>query len=251
MVRSYANTSMAALETEMFLNAHNGFIPLIEWIRYIDDISQYGHMDWNQSSHQLFKPYNQIRLRVLGKIGTLSRHDYLHSLQRQRPTWIWTLHQTDVQNIITTLNITFQPNSCKRGVIYSEAQRYKWIITGDKNLTNQLKKLKPILISRGYNVDKINEAFTNATQHSEHQLLYNQKPANNNTQPIFNIPYNRNTPHIGQIHKRHWYLIEKDQKLNILWPDMPKVAFKWTTKPITSETFPWSRTQDINLKKIQ
>ena len=29
---------MAALETEMFLNAHNGFIPLIEWIRYIDDI---------------------------------------------------------------------------------------------------------------------------------------------------------------------------------------------------------------------
>ena len=38
VVRSYANTFMAPLETEIFLNAHNGFIPLIEWIRYIDDI---------------------------------------------------------------------------------------------------------------------------------------------------------------------------------------------------------------------
>ena len=40
------------------------------------------------------------------------------------------------------------------------------------------------------------------------------------------------------VHKRRWYLIEKDPKLNILWTDMTKVAFKRTTKPITSETFP-------------
>ena len=37
MVPSYANIFMAALETEMLLNAPNGFIPL-EWIGYIDDI---------------------------------------------------------------------------------------------------------------------------------------------------------------------------------------------------------------------
>ena len=37
MAPSYANIFMAALETEMLLNAPNGFIPL-EWIRYIDDI---------------------------------------------------------------------------------------------------------------------------------------------------------------------------------------------------------------------
>ena len=86
--------------------------------------------------------------------------------------------------------------------------------------------LKIILISRGYNVDNIDEAFTNATQLTQHQLLYNQKPTNNNTQPIFNIPYNSNTTHIGQILKRHWYLIEKDPKLKILWPDMPIVAYK-------------------------
>ena len=77
-----------------------------------------------------------------------------------------------------------------------------------------------------YNVDNIDEAFTNATLLTQHQLLYNQKQTNKNTQPIFNIPYNSNTTHIGQILKRHWYLIEKDPKLKILWPDMPMVAYK-------------------------
>ena len=38
LVGSYANTFMVALETEIILNAHHGLIPLIEWIRYIDDI---------------------------------------------------------------------------------------------------------------------------------------------------------------------------------------------------------------------
>ena len=109
-----------------------------------------------------------------------------------------------------------RPNSSKRGVIYSQALRYRRIITDDKKLTNQLKKLKIILISRGYEVNHIDEAFTNATQLTQHQLLHNKKPTNNNTPPIFNIPYNQNTTHIGQILKRHWYLIEKDPKFKIL-----------------------------------
>ena len=58
------------------------------------------------------------------------------------------------------------------------------------------------------------------------QCIGEQKPITNNQPKKCNILYNSNTTHIERILKRHWYLIEKDPKLKILWPDMPLVAYK-------------------------
>ena len=84
---SYAKIFMAALETEMLLNAPNEFIPL-EWIRYIDDIFAlwpHGLEFLMGFLHHInhFHPTIKFDYEYSDK-SILSRHDYL--LQRQTPT---------------------------------------------------------------------------------------------------------------------------------------------------------------------
>jgi hypothetical protein len=74
-------------------------------------------------------------------------------------------------------NTSFHPNTCKQGVIYSQALRYRQIIT----------------------VDNIDNAFGKDTQHTQKQLLYNNKANKTETRPTFRVPFNTNTTHIGQI----------------------------------------------------
>ncbi len=93
-------------------------------------------------------------------------------------------------------------------------------------LLNQLRKLKIILLTRGYNTNTIDNAFKKATQYTQKQTLYSDKPDRTKTRPTFNIPFNTNTTHIGQILKKHWHLIESDPTLKILCPDVPMVAYK-------------------------
>jgi hypothetical protein len=81
-------------------------------------------------------------------------------------------------------------------------------------------------MTRGYKTDTIDNAFGNATQHTQKQLLYNDKANKNKTRPTFRVPFNTNTTHIGQILKKHWHLIESDPTLKILWPNIPMVAYK-------------------------
>ena len=58
------------------------------------------------------------------------------------------------------------------------------------------------------------------------KLTFLDKTLNNSTYPIFTIPYNNNTTHIGQILRKHWHIIEQDPTLSILWPEAPIVAYQ-------------------------
>ncbi len=84
-----------------------------------------------------------------------------------------------------------------------------------------LTNYRNILLTRGYNTNTIDNAFKKAPQYTQKQLLYNDKPDRTKTRPTFNIPFNTNTTHNGQILKKHWHLIESDPTLKILWPDVP------------------------------
>jgi hypothetical protein len=123
-------------------------------------------------------------------------------------------------------NTSFHPNSCKLGIIQSQALRYRRLITNDNLLRNQLERLKIILMTRGYKGHNIDQAFEKATQQTQTQILYSDKSTKTRNRLTFNIPFNDNTTHISQILKKHWYLIERDPTLQILWPDIPMVAFK-------------------------
>ena len=63
------------------------------------------------------------------------------------------------------------PNACKKGVIYSQALRYRRIITNEHDLNKHLQRLHKILLTRGYSHSTIIFTFIQATSHTQHQLL--------------------------------------------------------------------------------
>jgi hypothetical protein len=227
MAVSYANIFMAALEENILKNAPEGLTP-IEWIRFLDDIFAI----WCHGEASLLKFLHHIN-----EIHPTIKFEYEYSTKTVHflDTRIYVNKQNKLDSDVyikptdkTMLlhNTSFHPNTCKQGIIYSQALRYRRIITDDTILLNQLRKLKIILLTRGYNTNTIDNAFNKATQYTQKQLLYSDKPDRTKTRPIFNIPFNTNTTHIGQILKKHWHLIESDPTLKILWPDVPMVAYK-------------------------
>ena len=227
MAVSYANIFMAALEEEILKNAPEGLTPL-EWIRFLDDIFAI----WCHGEATLIR-----FLHHMNKLHTTIKFEYEYSTKTVHflDTRIYVNEQNKLESDVyikptdkTMLlhNTSFHPNTCKQGVIYSQALRYRRIITDDNILRNQLEKLKIILMTRGYKTDTIDNAFGKATQHTQKELLYNDKPNKTGTRPTFRVPFNTNTTHIGQILKKHWHLIESDPTLKILWPDVPMIAYK-------------------------
>ena len=72
-------------------------------------------------------------------------------------------------------NTSFHTNSCKRGIISSQSLRYRRLITDNTKLQQQLDKLRIILNSRDYKNNVINEAFNKALQHTQHDILHQEK----------------------------------------------------------------------------
>ena len=117
---------------------------------------------------------------------------------------------------------SFHPNNCKNSVIYSQALRYRRVITADENLKLNLDKLKSNLIRLGFTLQEINKQFEKVSKLSQRDVLF--KPSNaretRNLLP-FVIPYDENAVKINNILKRHWNLIERDENLKQIWPEKP------------------------------
>ena len=227
MAVSYANIFMATLEEEILKNAPEGLTPF-EWIRFLDDIftiwchgeaSLLRFLQYMNKTHHTIKfeyEYSSTTVNFLDTRIYKNKQNKLESDIYIKPT----------DKTILLHNTSVHPNSCKQGIIYSQALRYRRTITNDTTLRNQLEKLKIILMTRGYDSNTIDEAFKKVTQQTQKQLLHNDKPNKTGNRPTFSIPFNTNTTHINQILKKHWHLIEDDPTLKILWPDIPMVAFK-------------------------
>ena len=76
---------------------------------------------------------------------------------------------TDVFPLLHELS--FHPNSCKKGVIYIQALRYHQIISNDDDLAHHLKYLQAILIKRGYKIGLTSEIFAKVCSLSRNNLL--------------------------------------------------------------------------------
>ena len=127
-------------------------------------------------------------------------------------------------------NNSFHATSCKKGIIYSQALRYRRIITNNDQLEEKLKleTLRNNLIRRGYNLSEIKTQFNKVRQHSQSDLLF----ANNKqtTQTAKNCPfvisYENTTIEIGKVLDGNWKLIEQDDTLRQIWTKQPFVALK-------------------------
>ena len=133
------------------------------------------------------------------------------------------------QDICTLLhNSSFHPKSCKKGIIYSQALRYRRIITNNEQLEEKLEILRNNLLRRGYNLSEITAQFNKVRQYSQSDLLFNNhKPVNETTKNLpFVIPYDNTSIEIGKILKDNWQAIENDEVLKQIWTKQPFVALK-------------------------
>lgn len=134
-----------------------------------------------------------------------------------KPTDICTLLQAQ----------SYHPPSCKKGVIYSQALRYRRLITDDRKLGKHLKELESNLIRRGYDTTEIKSQFNRLLGTTQADLLSQQdKPKgpnnyNKNNKKVipFIVPYDSGTSKIGSIIRNHWHLIEDNQVLQQVWND--------------------------------
>jgi hypothetical protein len=225
---NYANIFMAEIEKKILENPPQNKRPTL-WKRFIDDI----FMIW---------PHGQSALRQFLK-HVNSLHDTIKFTAEQSEKEIHFLDTTIYVNtkrklesnlfikptdICTLLHKeSFHPNNCKNSVIYSQALRYRRVITTDENLKLNLDTLKSNLIRRGYTIPEINKQFKKISTISQRDIL--SKPSNKkNTENVlpFVISYDENTVKINNILKRHWYHITQDEKLNKIWPKNPFLALQ-------------------------
>ena len=74
----------------------------------------------------------------------------------------------------------------------------KWpfgrIVTNNKKLTEELNRLRDNPLRRGYNLSNIQNQFSKAIQHTQHELIFKDKPPNNETSRLLPIAPSPNQP---------------------------------------------------------
>ena len=112
-----------------------------------------------------------------------------------------------------------------RLIIYSQAIRYRRIITQDEELDFHLENLFSSLVSKGYDPTLIHSVFSKVRTQSQTDLLKEKETPDEGILP-FVIPFNTNTKSIGLISNKHWSTIMKDITLNPIHQEKPIMAFK-------------------------
>ena len=227
MAPSYANIFMASLEKRMLLHSPHNLLPLI-WLRFIDDI----FMLWTHGSPSLttflqhintFHP--TIKFTHQQSHNSINFLDTTVLLTKQR-TLQSTLYIKPTDKGLLLHHASHHPTACKKGIIYSQALRYRRIITNDDELRLHLLRLHKILLARGYSHSTITTAINKATSKTQSQLLQHKPPpATTGVHIPFVTPYNTYLPPLSRILQEHWYIIKKDTTLSQLFPRQPFLAY--------------------------
>ena len=225
---NFANIFMKHCEEHILTNAPNNLTPII-WKRYIDDI----FMVWKHGPQALedFLTFcNQCfsTIKFTAEISN-SSINFLDTTIFFNSTGLLESTLFVKPNDICTLlhNNSFHPESCKRGIIYSQALRYRRIITDNKNLREKLGTLRDNLLRRGYNLSEIYTQFKKVEKLTQSELLHKKQTKDTNNKHLpFIIPYDNTTIHIGSILKNNWQIISNDETLNTIWSEPPFLALK-------------------------
>ena len=80
------------------------------------------------------------------------------------------------------------PETCKKGLIYSQMLRYRRIITSDKEFQEKAQNLRVAIIGRGYKDKDILPHIDKASSYTQSQLPTSITPQNNTRTLPFVIP---------------------------------------------------------------
>ena len=230
---NYANIFMTTIEQHILHNAPMGRTPMF-WKRFIDDIifiwphtleDLQNFIQYTNTVHKTIKfeaNYSNTNIHFLDTTINLHKEGGITTSLYQKPTDTCNLLHGD----------SFHPWSCKTGIIYSQALRYRRVITSDEELYSKLQELKNNLIIRGYQINDINEQFNKVIRLSQSQLLESKQINNGSFSTTkgsvlpFIIPYDNRTIHIREILKKHWTIITKDKELQNIWSKTPILALQ-------------------------
>ena len=179
---NFANIFMDRCETHLLASAPEQKKPLI-WKRFIDDI----FLVWTHGEESLTKfldhcnqgpptikftsEQSKKTINFLDTTLYFNNEGILESTLFVKP-----------QDICTLLhNNSFHPESCKKGIIYSQALRYRRLITDNEKLNQKLITLRNNLVRRGYNLSEIKKQFDKIRNYSQADLLFADNTTTKNT----------------------------------------------------------------------
>jgi hypothetical protein len=200
MAPTYANIFMAILERKLLNEAPQGLVIPIEWIRFIDDVFAI----WTHGIEKL-----QKFLSYINNFHPTIKFDYTYSYKSANflDTTVYInpnnklesdLYIKPTDRTLLLHQNSFHRQTCKNYIIYSQALRYRRIITDNTRLQQRLNNLLIALIHQGYKHDNIITSFNKAILYKQNELLNKIENANKTTnKPIFTTQYNRiqNTLH--------------------------------------------------------
>ena len=229
MAPSYASLFMGKFEKE-FLDSYN-IQPLL-WLRFLDDI----FMIWNESEEQLLQLLYEIN-----QYHETIKFTYSYS-QREAVFLDVKVEKSDDGMLITSVyekdtNVhqyiefsSCHPLSCKKGIPFSQAKRYRRITSNDDCFKLSLERLKTYLQKRNYPIDILSEVVQKASNLTFHEAL-NTKTTDSQDIIPFVCTYNPSLPNIGKIINQYWGLlkISTSQSVRHLHKSKPIVAYKRPT----------------------
>ena len=134
--------------------------------------------------------------------------------------------QTDRQ---TLLNISSEhPKFLKTSISYSQVLRIKRICSETADFEHQLQEL----VNLGYNKISIDQQFSKVKTIDRNELLKEKthdKEAQNKIPLV--LTYNRFTPNISNIVRKHWNILNISRILQRLFQEEPITAFKRNRNP--------------------
>ena len=245
MAPPYANLFLGYLETSQILNSEYKKHLKI-YLRFLDDI----FILWTGTENEMqnfFKHLNKIHPTIKftfmhsnNEIQFLDTTIYINQITKKLNSKLF-IKPTDTRTLLHFQS--YHPLHTKKSIIYSQAIRYRTIITDNKILNEELKALKIVLKNRGYPNRIINKEIEKIKNLTQNQLLFTQtkkrrhskyksynkhpsnKPRKTKTIP-FIIPYSEHLTKLQQIITKHWYIIEKDCLLRNIFPNKPLIAYK-------------------------
>ena len=186
--------------------------------------TSYTYLKKMNSQHPTIKftfDYSQEKVHFLDTYVHIGDNNKLYTSLYTKPTDTHALLHYD----------SFHPTACKKSIIYSQALRYRMIITKDDVLKEELKNLATVLTHRGYPRNLIRDNISKINGMTQDDTLKTKNPDTSITPPperttVFSLPYNPSNNKIMNIIHSNWHFIENDPTLSTIWRNKPLLANK-------------------------
>ena len=214
MAPAYASLFMGKLEMD-FLNSRE--IKPSMWFRFLDDI----FLIWDgklEDLHTFLDDLNKYHPNI--KFTNTISQDSVEFLDVLISKSESLCIETDIfvkrTNNHQYLHYTScHPKTCKDGIPFSQAKRYRRIISRDNTFENSLMDLRNYFMDRDYPPSVLNSAFQLASSLSQNDALIPSSSEKNSDVIPFVVTYNPSLPNIGHVINKYWDLLKLSKSENV------------------------------------